>query len=67
MAKRYADVSFNDDGTYTIEAVGFEGTGKACVDFTRPIEEALGPVTSRTMKPEAGDKKVKVPAQRVKA
>lgn len=34
------DFTFNDDGSVTVEPVGFRG--KSCLDATRPYEEVLG-------------------------
>lgn len=33
-------VIYNPDGSVSIEAIGFEG--KACEDYTRELEKALG-------------------------
>lgn len=39
MAQR-VDFTFNDDGSVSIEPVGYRG--KSCLDATRPYEEVLG-------------------------
>lgn len=43
-------VDIDEVGNVKIEATGF--TGKECEDFTRDIEQALGDVTKRELKPE---------------
>jgi len=44
-------LTFNGDGTYSLDAVGF--TGKACRDASAAYETALGPTVDRKPKPEA--------------
>jgi hypothetical protein len=44
------EITFMQDGSCTIEAKGFNGSG--CLDATAPFEEALGIVTDRKKKPE---------------
>ena len=48
-------LTFDDDGTYTVEAKGF--VGQACRKATAEFEELLGPVTTRTATREALRKK----------
>jgi hypothetical protein len=50
MAKKYADFVFGDDGTFEVDAIGFEG--RECSDFTKPLEQVVGEVTERVAKPE---------------
>lgn len=50
----YVDVVINPDGTFTLDVHGIKG--KACTEFTKPLEEALGEVTERTPKKEMHEK-----------
>lgn len=43
-------VTISPEGDSKIEAVGFKGG--ACAAATKPLEEALGVVTDRKLKPE---------------
>lgn len=43
-------IDIETDGTVTIEGKNFEGG--ECTKFTAEIEQALGKVTQRTLKPE---------------
>jgi len=56
-------VDIDKDGNVKIEVNGVEG--KACLDITESLEEALGVVESRTEKPEMV-KNVQKQSQRVR-
>ena len=59
----YVDIHVNlADGTFTMEVHGIKG--KACTEFTKPLEEALGEVTVRTPTKEMHEKPVTVQARR---
>ena len=43
-------ITFNSDGTSSVEAVGFQGRG--CKEATLPFERALGVAGETKLKPE---------------
>jgi hypothetical protein len=43
-------IDIDQNGGVTIEGKGF--TGNECTAFTKEIEQAMGEVTKRTLKPE---------------
>ena len=58
MGKRLVEIEvvIKKDGTTTVEGKGFQGN--ECLKETETLEEALGKVGSRRMKPEASNKPI---------
>lgn len=67
MGKRFVEieVTIKPGGALTIEGKGFQGD--ECLKETESLEEALGKVGSRRMKPEANQKATVVDKTKVGA
>ncbi len=65
MELQEVDIYIDKDGRVRLEVRGVKG--EACLDLTRPLEEALGgQIETREMTPEAEERQENVEQKRVK-
>lgn len=65
MAVREIEVTVNEDGSISVEAVGFKDA--SCLDALKQLEELFGKASEVKLKPEARHKVKQTSSRKVKA